>query len=100
MDGMSRLPLGPPLPIKDRSSGPRAPDVEIALFPLSALNRGKGLAPAGLYGVTFAPILLRPSSSGTISLRFASVYDPPVIDPKYVRLPSLVFLPPPTLWWF
>ena len=80
MDGMSRLP--PPLPIKDRSSGPRAPDVEIALFPLSALNRGKGLAPAGQYGVTFAPILLRPSSSGTISLRSASVYDPPVIDPK------------------
>ncbi|PIL25989.1 hypothetical protein GSI_11743 [Ganoderma sinense ZZ0214-1] len=78
------LPLGPSLPIKDRSSGPRVPDVEVAVFPLAALNRGRGVAPAGQYGVAFAPVILRPSSSGTISLRSASVYDPPVIDPNYL----------------
>ncbi|KAM5537420.1 hypothetical protein V8D89_008939 [Ganoderma adspersum] len=78
------LPYGPPLPTKDRTSGPRAPDVEIAVFPISALSRGKGLAPPGSYGICIAPIVLRPVSAGTIQLQSASVYDAPLIDPNYL----------------
>ncbi|KAI1789716.1 GMC oxidoreductase [Ganoderma leucocontextum] len=78
------LPYGPPLPTKDRTSGPRAPDIEIAVFPISALSRGKGLAPPGNYGICIAPIVLRPVSSGTIELQSASVYDSPLVDPNYL----------------
>ena len=49
---------------------------------MSALSRGKGLAPPGSYGVCIAPIILRPVSSGTIQLQSASVYDAPLIDAK------------------
>ncbi|KAH9894000.1 GMC oxidoreductase [Cubamyces lactineus] len=35
-----RLPFGPSLAIKDRASGPRAPDLEFALVPFAVVNQG------------------------------------------------------------
>lgn len=33
------------------------------------------------------PVVLKPESSGTITVESPSVYDKPVIDPKYGRIP-------------
>ncbi|KAJ8482011.1 hypothetical protein ONZ51_g5631 [Trametes cubensis] len=56
------LPFGPSLATQDRSSGPRAPDLEFVL----------------------GSVLLKPVSSGTIMIKSSDPYDPPVIDANYL----------------
>ncbi|KAI0651208.1 GMC oxidoreductase [Trametes meyenii] len=79
-----RLPFGPSLPIKDRSSGPQAPDLEYMFVPLTVINHGLGFPPAGTYGLTVGSLLLKPSSSGTVKLRSSDPYDHPFIDANYL----------------
>ncbi|KAI0632955.1 GMC oxidoreductase [Trametes polyzona] len=79
-----RLPLGPPLPTKDMSSGPRAPDIEYMWVPLTVINHGLGYPPAGTYGISVGSLLLKPASSGTVRLRSTDPYDHPLIDGNYL----------------
>jgi choline dehydrogenase len=60
-----------------------APDVEILFAPV--LFEEEGLAPPRGHGFTLAVVLLQPRSSGTISLRSADPFEPPAIDPRYLR---------------
>ncbi|KAL1948179.1 hypothetical protein VTO73DRAFT_12254 [Trametes versicolor] len=80
------LPVGrtgeEPVPVKDRTSGPGAPDVELIWFPLTVFDDKFAKPPPGTHGVTLAAILLRPESKGTITLRSRSVWDVPLIDPN------------------
>lgn len=105
-----------PLPIRDTSSGPNAPDIEILWFPVVVLGFGVP-SPKGVHGVSivrrFYPaskiqadhwacvcdlawygriqgaMALKPESSGSVRLKTSSVYDKPLIDPKFVLLPFL-----------
>ena len=99
-----RLPYGPPLPSEDFSSGPRAPDIEIAATPFAVIGSGATKPPSGTYGITAVclsrltlvsagyslhvllqgTLLLKPSSKGYVELKSASVDDHPIINPKCV----------------
>ncbi|KAI0354311.1 GMC oxidoreductase [Trametes cingulata] len=79
-----RLPFGPPLPTKDLSSGPRAPDLEYMFVPLAVINHGLSYPPAGTKGITVGSLLLKPASWGTVRLRSSDPYDHPLIDANYL----------------
>ncbi|KAI0295100.1 GMC oxidoreductase [Multifurca ochricompacta] len=71
------------VPVRANKTGPNTPDLEIVWFPL--VIGGFGVqTPPGVYGTTVGPVLLKPESSGTITLKSASVYDKPVIDPNFL----------------
>ncbi|KAI0045900.1 GMC oxidoreductase [Auriscalpium vulgare] len=67
--------------IKDNTSGPRSPDLEIVWFPLLTGNLSVP-APSGTHGITLGAMALRPESSGEVTLRTTSAYDHPLIDPN------------------
>jgi len=69
-------------PVKDLTSGPNSPDIELIYAPLVAVVDGKPTP--GLSGVTAVTILLKPASEGTVELRSSSVYDHPIINPNYL----------------
>ncbi|KAI0063347.1 GMC oxidoreductase [Artomyces pyxidatus] len=70
------------VPVKTNASGPTSPDIEVVWFPL--VIAGFNIpTPANTYGVSIGPVVLRPESSGTVSLKTASVYDKPIIDPNF-----------------
>ncbi|KAH9958741.1 GMC oxidoreductase [Russula dissimulans] len=57
------------VPVRTNNAGPITPDLEIT--------------PPGIYGVTIGPVVLKPESSGTITIKSSSVYDQPIIDPNF-----------------
>ena len=63
-----------------------APDVELLFAPVGIV--GEGLVPPRPHAVTLGAILLRPRSTGCISLRSADPADPPIIDPGYLHDPD------------
>ncbi|KAH9968390.1 GMC oxidoreductase [Russula compacta] len=70
------------VPVRTNNAGPNTPDLEIAWFPL--VIGGFGIkTPPGIYGATVGPIVLKPESSGTISVKSSSIHDKPVIDPNF-----------------
>ncbi|KAL7278688.1 hypothetical protein ACG7TL_007690 [Trametes sanguinea] len=79
-----RLPFGTPLPVQDRSSGPRAPDLEFVMVPFAVINHGLGYPPWGTYGITTGSMVLKPASSGTVLIRSADPYEYPIIDANYL----------------
>ncbi|CDO68788.1 GMC oxidoreductase [Trametes cinnabarina] len=79
-----RLPFGAPLSVVDRSSGPRAPDLEMVMVPFAVINHGLGYPPWGTYGITTGSIVLKPASSGTVLIMSADPYEHPVIDANYL----------------
>ena len=98
---MFRIPIGPGLPVDDVTTGPGAPDIEIATSCFTTPAVDNATPPSGTYGYgmvrsfpTFVQhylyedaqgaAMLRPQSTGTIELRSANVFDHPLIDPKYV----------------
>ncbi len=58
------------------------PDLEILFAPVAYV--GEGLVPPPRHGVTVGAILLRPRSTGTVTLRTADPFDHPAIDPRYL----------------
>jgi choline dehydrogenase len=56
-----------------------APDIELLFAPVGMV--GEGLVPPRPHAVTLGAILLRPRSTGRITLRSADQADPPIIDP-------------------
>ncbi|EED81988.1 hypothetical GMC oxidoreductase, partial [Postia placenta Mad-698-R] len=75
-------------PIADRSSGPKAPDIELATAPMTVIARGTVKPPPNTHGITTGPILLKPVSKGRIRLQSANIWDPPLIDPNYLATES------------
>jgi len=70
------------VPVRSNNAGPNTPDLEIVIFAL--VIAGFGIqTPPGIYGATIGPVVLKPESSGTITINSASVYDKPVIDPNF-----------------
>ncbi|KAM0669465.1 hypothetical protein ACQRIU_003027 [Beauveria bassiana] len=68
---------------KDYSSGGVGPDIEILGAPIAFIHHGEEPAPdkTGIFSV--GPCLLRPQSTGTITLKSTDPFDHPIIDPKY-----------------
>ena len=85
-----RLPYYPQgdagAPVKDCTSGPGVPDIELIWFPLTVFDDKFPKPPAGTSGITLAAVSLRPESRGRITLKSTSAWDKPLIDPKYVLL--------------
>jgi choline dehydrogenase len=63
-----------------------APDVELLFAPVGMV--GEGLVPPRPHAATLGAILLRPHSTGCITLRSADPADPPIIDPGYLSDPG------------
>ncbi|OBZ71183.1 L-sorbose 1-dehydrogenase [Grifola frondosa] len=72
------------LPTSDMTSGTRAPDVELAVFPFTVINSGLTQPPRGTSGITAGAILLKPCSKGKIELKSSSIWDHPLIDANYL----------------
>jgi choline dehydrogenase len=68
---------------KDTTSGPQAPDVEFIFLNVGYSKHGAGPLPSGNI-VTMLTVHLRPESEGTIRLASSSIFDAPIIDPKYL----------------
>jgi choline dehydrogenase len=59
------------------------PDLELIFAPAPFFDEGLG-DPYGGHAVVFGPILLKPQSRGTVSLRSSDPKDKPIIDPQYL----------------
>jgi choline dehydrogenase len=59
------------------------PDLELIFAPAPFFDEGIGDPYTG-HAVVMGPILLKPRSSGTITLRSANPKDKPIIDPRYL----------------
>ena len=59
------------------------PDLELIFAPAPYFDEGIGDPYTG-HAVVMGPILLKPQSSGTITLRSADPMDKPIIDPRYL----------------
>ncbi|KAI5116736.1 hypothetical protein M0805_001378 [Coniferiporia weirii] len=70
--------------VEDTTSSANAPDLELLSSPFAwkkDYSMVNGLPKGGMG--TIGAVLLRPSSTGTITLNSADPFDSPVIDPKY-----------------
>jgi choline dehydrogenase len=63
-----------------------APDLELIFAPV--LFEEEGLKQPTEDGLTLAVVLLRPQSTGTVTLRSADPLAPPAIDPRYLSDPG------------
>ncbi|AKJ06103.1 choline dehydrogenase [Archangium gephyra] len=63
-----------------------APDLELIWAPYPYINHG--MTRPTEHGMSIAAVLLRPRSSGRLTLRSADPMAPPVIDPRYLSEPS------------
>jgi choline dehydrogenase len=59
------------------------PDLKLMFAPAPFVDQGIG-EPYGGHAVTMGPILLKPQSRGTITLRSSDPNDKPIIDPAYL----------------
>jgi choline dehydrogenase-like flavoprotein len=59
------------------------PDLELIFAPAPFFDEGLG-DPYERHAVVMGPILLKPRSTGTITLRSADPLDKPIIDPQYL----------------
>ncbi|KAI6025912.1 hypothetical protein F5J12DRAFT_925738 [Pisolithus orientalis] len=66
--------------VQDSTSGPGSPDLEVMVAPV--LIRADGSL--GLNGYMFLPVLLRPTSVGTVRLKSADPWEDALIDPNYL----------------
>ncbi|KAI0066056.1 GMC oxidoreductase [Artomyces pyxidatus] len=73
--------LGERVDIRDNTAGPKSPDLEILWFPLITGNMITP-PPLGVHGITMGAMALKPESSGELTLKTASIYDKPLINPN------------------
>lgn len=66
---------------EDSTSGPNSPDLEIIPLPLSTRGHGRADVPSGDLA-SLNVILLRPTSTGSVSLKSSEPFDDPIIDPQ------------------
>jgi choline dehydrogenase len=75
--------------VRTRPGAP-APDLELLFAPVLFID--EGLTAPRVHGLSLAPIVLRPRSRGTVSLRSADPLAPPAIDPCALEDPEDVRL--------
>jgi len=68
----------------DMSSGPTAPDLEVLIGPLSYIDHGRNIAPMNKEYFSIGPIMLRPTSRGTVTLNSSSPFDAPIMHANYL----------------
>ncbi|KAF5337947.1 hypothetical protein D9758_013126 [Tetrapyrgos nigripes] len=68
---------------KDSTSAPDSPDLELFAIPLAYRSHGKVGWP--IHTISLHCCLLRPLSRGTITLKSASSWDDPIMDPRYLE---------------
>ncbi|KAK0229740.1 GMC oxidoreductase [Armillaria nabsnona] len=78
------LPFNTDAPVRDNTSGPNSPDLEIICMPLLVIEGGTKRPPKGVTGVSMGAMVMRPLSEGSISLKTANIWDKPLIDPNYL----------------
>ncbi|KAF7791371.1 hypothetical protein EIP86_002385 [Pleurotus ostreatoroseus] len=71
------------LPVRDLTSGPGAPDIEIMWAPICVIGDGGVQPPSGTLGITMLAISLRPESTGSVMLKSKDPWEAPVIDANY-----------------
>ncbi|KAL6297931.1 hypothetical protein BKA93DRAFT_820611 [Sparassis latifolia] len=71
-------------PVKDLTSGPGAPDIELVRSPVVFIHNGFVEPPAGLYEFTAGTIALRPESTGSIKLKSNNAWEKPLIRAEYL----------------
>lgn len=69
--------------IEDTTSSPGAPDVELCACPITYKDHGYSIGPVGS-SCSLTCVLLRPTSTGTVSLQSNDPFVAPVIDPNYL----------------
>ncbi|KAB5591168.1 hypothetical protein CTheo_5377 [Ceratobasidium theobromae] len=72
-----------PTEVEDTTSGTGAPNLEIACASLTFSEHGFRQPPPGEKAFTMAPVLLRPKSSGHVTITSSNVWDNPTIEPNY-----------------
>ncbi|KAF8632241.1 hypothetical protein AX15_001991 [Amanita polypyramis BW_CC] len=81
------LALFPEYPtLKDGSSSPKSPDIEIFSTPFAYKEHGAYMFP--MHTLSLHAVLLRPLSKGTLRLRSADPFENPRIDPNYLEAPE------------
>ncbi|KAI0634450.1 GMC oxidoreductase [Trametes polyzona] len=87
-----RLPYGrgqeEPAKVKDLTTGPGAPDLELIWLPLTVFDDRFVKPPPGTNGASLAALMLRPESRGQITLKSRSAWDAPLIDPNCLATQS------------
>lgn len=73
---------------EDLASGKGAPDIELFVSPVVYTDHGFGTPVGDGYYYGLHGVLLRPKSTGTVTLRSADPFDKPVIDPNYLADPN------------
>ncbi|QRV97652.1 GMC oxidoreductase [Ceratobasidium sp. AG-Ba] len=67
---------------EDTTSGPGAPDIELISMPIGFTRQGEERLADNM--MTIIATVLRPTSTGKITLRSNDPFDPPIIDPNYL----------------
>ncbi|KAH9920281.1 GMC oxidoreductase [Fomitopsis serialis] len=77
------------LAIRDLTSGPGAPDLELVWAPVSfSVDNGLVIPTPGASGITTGAVCLKPESTGQITLASNSVWDKPLIEANYFQSES------------
>ncbi|KAF8740099.1 hypothetical protein AX14_008727 [Amanita brunnescens Koide BX004] len=72
--------------LKDDSSGPQSPDLELITTPAGYKEHGIYMFP--MHSFLLHVVLLRPLSNGTLRLKSADPFRSPVMDPHYLEAPE------------
>ncbi|TFK27798.1 alcohol oxidase [Coprinopsis marcescibilis] len=72
--------------LNDTTSADNSPDLEIFTTPMAYKDHGDFTFPMHTFAVH--AVLLRPKSKGTLTLRSASPWDAPVLNPNYLKEPE------------
>ncbi|KAF8599117.1 GMC oxidoreductase [Ceratobasidium sp. AG-I] len=69
--------------LEDTTSGSGAPDLELVCANLAFCEHGFRAPPAGEMAFTIAPVLLRPQSTGHVTIASGNVWENAIIEPNY-----------------
>ncbi|PFH52938.1 GMC oxidoreductase [Amanita thiersii Skay4041] len=72
--------------VKDSTSSPNSPDLEIFTTPMAYKDHGRYMFPMHTFSIH--TVLLRPLSRGILSLKSAEPFDSPLLDPHYLEAPE------------
>ncbi|KZV93791.1 alcohol oxidase [Exidia glandulosa HHB12029] len=69
--------------IEDSTSAEDSPDIELYASPVAFFNHNMSPGPVGP-ACSFGSILLRPTSTGTVTLQSSDPFTNPIVDPNYL----------------
>ncbi|KAK2463423.1 hypothetical protein APHAL10511_004509 [Amanita phalloides] len=72
--------------LKDGSSGPQSPDIEVFSTPVAYKEHGAYMFP--MHTFSLHAVLLRPLSKGALRLKSSNPFEHPKLDPNYLEAPE------------